>query len=248
VKALLTALLLVPALIAGADDTLFQSDAKQTTLIELFTSEGCSSCPPAEAWFTTLLENPALWKQFVPVAFHVDYWDGLGWKDRFAAPAFTQRQRTYADAWHGDSVYTPGFVMNGGEWKSLGRPPLSATDARPGVLTVSRVAEKIAVSFAPSDPGAAEWEIHLALLGCGLRTDVVRGENAGRELRHDFVALSFQTRPAETGGAALGARFDFPKTTRHAERLALAVWITHAGSLTPVQATGGWLTPRAPAE
>jgi hypothetical protein len=94
-----------------AGEPIFQSDKTQTALVELYTSEGCSSCPPAEEWFSTLSANPGLWKQFVPVAFHVDYWDDLGWKDSFATPAYTQRQRDYAAAWGSSSVYTPGFVL-----------------------------------------------------------------------------------------------------------------------------------------
>jgi hypothetical protein len=95
----------------------FESGDMQTTLIELFTSEGCSSCPPADAWMSRLKTNPDLWKNIVPAVFHVDYWDGLGWRDRFAKPEFTARQRQYVATWRGDSVYTPGFVVNGREWR-----------------------------------------------------------------------------------------------------------------------------------
>src|SRR5213592_2728274 len=66
----------------------FQSSGKQTALIELYTSEGCSSCPPAETWLSRLKESPGLWKDFVPLAFHVDYWDYLGWGDPWANKSF----------------------------------------------------------------------------------------------------------------------------------------------------------------
>src|SRR5438034_11825938 len=89
--------------------TTFESGETQSTLIELFTSEGCSSCPPAEKWLSVLKSNPDLWKKIIPVAFHVDYWDRLGSRDRLAKPEFTSRQPRYAAAWGGDSVYTPGF-------------------------------------------------------------------------------------------------------------------------------------------
>src|SRR5215217_7350069 len=98
--------------------TTFESGETQNILIELFTSEGCSSCPPAETWLSALKSNQDLWKKIVPVAFHVDYWDRLGWRDRFAKPEFTARQRRYAAAWGGDSVYTPDFVVNAKEWRS----------------------------------------------------------------------------------------------------------------------------------
>src|SRR5882724_9692041 len=99
----------------------FQSSQKQTTLLELYSSEGCSSCPPAETWFSRLKESPGLWKDFVPVAFHVDYWDYLGWRDPWSSKTFTDRQHAYARAWRSDSVYTPGFVLNGKEWRTWSR-------------------------------------------------------------------------------------------------------------------------------
>src|SRR5689334_11142529 len=70
----------------------FQSFETQTPLLELFTSEGCSSCPPAEKWLTGLKPSSGLWKDFVPVAFHVDYWDYLGWRDPWSSKTFTDRQ------------------------------------------------------------------------------------------------------------------------------------------------------------
>src|SRR5580693_7997010 len=87
----------------------FQSSNKQTSLLELYTSEGCSSCPPAETWLSRLKASPGLWGDFVPVAFHVDYWDYLGWRDPWAKSEFSNRQRAYAARWHSQSVYTPGF-------------------------------------------------------------------------------------------------------------------------------------------
>src|ERR1700756_5656843 len=87
----------------------FQSGPKQVGLLELYTSEGCSSCPAAEDWLTRLRRSASLWKEFAPVAFHVDYWDSLGWKDKWSNAAFTKRQRAYAEAWRSDNIYTPCF-------------------------------------------------------------------------------------------------------------------------------------------
>src|SRR6266436_651609 len=87
-----------------AQELRFQSNAKQTALIELYTSEGCSSCPPAEAWLSQLKADPRLWKDFVPLAFHVDYWDYLGWRDPFASKEWTARQYRYSAAWKNDGV------------------------------------------------------------------------------------------------------------------------------------------------
>ncbi len=78
-----------------ARETRFESGPAQTALVELYTSEGCSSCPPADHYLSGLARDPGLWKQFVPVAFHVDYWDQLGWTDRLASAQYSDRQRSY---------------------------------------------------------------------------------------------------------------------------------------------------------
>src|SRR5262249_30028289 len=96
----------------SAGDIEFASGANQTALIELYTSEGCSSCPPAESWLSRLKHDSGLWKRFVPVAFHVDYWDRLGWRDRFSSKRWTERQSRYAALWTSESIYTPAVVVN----------------------------------------------------------------------------------------------------------------------------------------
>src|SRR5687768_10063986 len=80
----------------GAEQIQFQSGPNRTALLELYTSEGCSSCPPAEAWLSRVKSDARLWKEFVPVAFHVDYWDYLGWRDPFGMANYSERQRAYA--------------------------------------------------------------------------------------------------------------------------------------------------------
>jgi hypothetical protein len=87
-----------------AESLTFESTETPVVLLELFTSEGCSSCPPADAWVSKLKTSPDLWKSVVPVVFHVDYWNGLGWPDRFSSRANTERQQHYSAAWHTDSV------------------------------------------------------------------------------------------------------------------------------------------------
>ena len=92
-------LLIAGTLSARAADRIFESGPVKVHLIELFTSQGCSSCPPAEAWLSKLKSEPGLWKDFIPLAFHVDYWDRLGWRDPFAAKQWTARQYQYSEAW-----------------------------------------------------------------------------------------------------------------------------------------------------
>src|SRR4051812_10684196 len=81
--------------VAVAEEIVLRSGPARVTLVELFTSEGCSSCPPAEAWLGQLRTSPELWKEFVPVAMHVNYWDHLGWRDALAAKTFTDREHVY---------------------------------------------------------------------------------------------------------------------------------------------------------
>jgi len=223
----------------------FQSAREQTALIELYTSEGCSSCPPAETWLSRLKESPGLWKDFVPLAFHVDYWDYLGWRDPWASKSFSDRQRAYAKQWRSDSVYTPGFVLDGMEWRDWsGRKdgPKSA-GAKAGVLTASSSdTNRWQVSFAPANTAGADYEVHAALLGGNLSSNVKAGENRGRLLRHDFVVLTLATASLVRSGNVAQGEFVLSKPRGAAESdLALAVWITPAGRFEPLQATGGWL-------
>ncbi len=223
--------------------TTFESAKTQSSLIELFTSEGCSSCPPAEKWLSALKSSPALWKKIVPVAYHVDYWGRLGWRDRFAKPEFTSRQQRYAAAWGGDSVYTPGFVVNGKEWRSwFGGNAMPTSSTKVGVLRISLGNDgKLSATFVPETTQPRALALNVALLGNDLESDVKRGENSGRKLRHDFVVLNLikvdmaNESNRWTGSVAL------PMRTGNDKPGALAAWITESG--TPIQATGGWLKP-----
>src|SRR6476659_1367183 len=149
------AVMMVTWLAAGyifaSEPKTFESGDTQSSLIELFTSEGCSSCPPAEKWLSALKSSSDLWKKAVPVAFHVDYWDHLGWRDRFAKPEFTSRQQRYAAAWGGDSVYTPGFVVNGKEWRGwFGGNATPTSSTKVGVFRVSLGTDgKVSASYTP---------------------------------------------------------------------------------------------------
>jgi hypothetical protein len=236
---------LLAGVTANSAPVQFQSAESQTTLMELYTSEGCSSCPPAEAWMSQLKSKPGLWSDFVPVGFHVDYWDYLGWRDPWASQAFSNRQREYAGGWGGGNIYTPEFVLDGKEWRDWsarkGVPGLSGT--RAGILKVtSEDAQHWQVSFIPAAGGTTGYEVNAALLVCGLGSDVRGGENAGRHLQHDFVALTLIKRPlARTNGGFRGT-FTLAAGRKMPEgRLALAAWTTRSGSLEPAQAVGGWL-------
>jgi len=229
-----------------AETVTFESEETSAALIELFSSEGCSSCPPADAWMSGLKGAPGLWKQFVPVVFHVDYWNNLGWGDRFSSAANTARQRAYAAAWRNNSIYTPGFVLSGREWRDwsprAAAPRPSSTKV--GKLSVTTDATTAQVTFIPAEAGAAgTLQVEIALLGGNLESDVKRGENRGRQLRHDFVVLSHFTAPLRSGLGHLTAGVVFGTRTKD-RPVALAAWITPGDAQPPIQATGGWLAKR----
>lgn len=225
-------LFLAVTALAAAAPREFSSGPVRTQLLELFTSEGCSSCPPAEAWLGELRAAPGLWRDFVPVAWHVTYWDRLGWTDRLATRAATARQHAYAEAWQSRTVYTPAFVLDGHDWRGPRRAP-PASPENVGLLRVAVAGETVRVTFAPAADG--EFTVHAATLGLGLITDVKRGENGGRRLRHDFVAGEPFSAPLPGGRA----EFALPAAPAGAVQRALAVWIVRRGGTAPVQAAGG---------
>ena len=235
---------LSPAFCLSATPITFQSSETQTSLIELYTSEGCSSCPPAETWLSRLKESPGLWKEFVPVAFHVDYWDYLGWRDPWSSKNFTDRQHTYARAWRSDSVYTPGFVLNGKEWRAWSRSKsIPPSTVKPGALKVSSADLKNwDVSFTPDTPSNESYEARAALLASGLTSDVKAGENKGHRLEHDFIVISLNECMLKPNENIVQGRFELKLANKEPGRAsALAVWVTHHGKLQTLQATGGWL-------
>jgi hypothetical protein len=223
----------------------FASGETQATLIELFTSEGCSSCPPADAWISRLKSDPNLWKVIVPVAFHVDYWDRLGWPDRFARREFTERQRHYASSWASGTVYTPAFVVNGKEWPGfLNREALpTARSEKVGTLAVALKGNEAAATFSSENSLRGPLKLDIALLGTNLQSDVKRGENSGRKLHHDFVALHLaNTEMTNQGNLWTGTVF-LSNNTETDKPAALAAWIKSVETDLPIQATGGWLKP-----
>jgi hypothetical protein len=234
--------IVLASVIARADQLRFESGEKRVAFVELFTSEGCSSCPPAERTLSKLTTHPSLWKTFVPVAFHVNYWDNLGWKDRLASVEFTRRQRTYASGWSSGTVYTPEFVLNGREWQWAGADTLAReSNETPGVLTVSQNDPRdFIVTFASTQPMTGDLTAHVALLGFGVTSDIARGENAGRKLTHDFVALSHHE--SKLQGSPLRAEFKVDENSGESQRRALVAWVSVGNDPTPIQAAGGWLT------
>jgi hypothetical protein len=227
----------------GATAQSWQSGPERVQLVELFTSEGCSSCPPADRWLTGLQEAGGLWRRLIPVALHVDYWDRLGWPDRFARAGFTQRQRDLA-LWNDARVYTPGFFVDGREWRGwfLGRSLPETPEDGGGMLRLSEDGGRVEVRFAPNGNPDGLITVHLARLGFGLETPIEAGENRGRTLRHDFVVTGYERAAATASDGGWVVEMPLPTAVGVGTREALVAWITVGGDPRPVQAVGGWRT------
>jgi hypothetical protein len=186
-----------------------------------------------------------LWTEFVPVAFHVDYWDYLGWKDTWADAAFSERQRAFAALWRSENIYTPEFILDGREWHNwfTGKNGPSSAGGTAGILTVTSTDTNFwRAEFAPATPAETHYEIHAALLVGGVVSDVKAGENRGRQLSHDFVAVDLvQIGMTVSNGVARGKFILNAPRSHSGKALALAAWVTRAGQLEPLQATGGWI-------
>jgi len=240
---LVMGLSLATSTVTVADDRQrFESGVAQVPLIELYTSEGCSSCPPADRWMAKLVDNESLWRNFVPVAFHVDYWDYIGWKDKYASKQYSQRQRRYAAEFGESTVYTPGMRKAGEiwqRWRFFGSPEASKPkDVGRIVLDIANDRSFKAEFSALESGEATSTQLSVALLGLNISSEVSRGENRGKTLEHDFVVLGVSTFASAEQGKWEG---ELPTPSNEAPAYAVAAWVTQGGSLVPIQATGGYL-------
>ena len=216
----------------------FNSGTRQVTLLELYTSQGCSSCPPAERWLNEYVNDENLWSHIVPLAFHVDYWDYIGWKDKYATHENGERQRDYARAGRARTVYTPGLYSNGREWRgwTLRMNP-RASDREPGNLSMIIEDNQVTAAF---ETGTEPHELHIALLGFDIETKVERGENRNSTLRQEFVVLAHDSHTSTDGHWNV----PLPRAELTAGRYGIAAWVSVQSNPTPLQATGGWLPAR----
>jgi len=240
-----SALFAALAMPAHAGDIAFKNSRTDATLLELYSSEGCSSCPPAEAWVSELKDSPDLFTGIFPVVFHVDYWDGLGWRDKFAKAVYTRRQRNYAAVLGQDSVYTPEFVTGGREWRAWfdgDRQPHSNTPTTGELsLQVRPDGRQITGSYIPDSQatGLSSYRLNVALLGINIRTDVRGGENGGHQLLHDFVVLDFTSVPLEKGQNFQSGPVNLKSATVD-QPGGLVAWVSSpSGEI--VQVAGGYL-------
>jgi len=183
-------------------------------VVELFTSQGCSSCPPADRLLSRLAEAPG---EVIPLSFHVDYWNYIGWTDPFSSAAWSDRQRRYARAIDGGRVYTPQMIFDGredcvGSDEDEVRRAIEEAAARPaaGELSVDvesgpddrRLSLEITARVLRATAGGGDWQVMVAVFENDLVTSVPRGENAGRSLRNSRVVRSLieaSSLPARAG-------------------------------------------------
>lgn len=220
------ALAALPILAAGASGRAcsVSSRALFTPVIELYTSEGCDSCPPADRWFSGL-KNEAARGSIVPLAFHVDYWDYIGWKDRFADPAFTARQHEVAARGGAKVVYTPQVLLDGREfmqWRRTdaaklgenGSPAAARAELSVSAAGVEPRALQLSVSGKALQPGRT-GSVYVALYENGLVSDVKAGENKGVRLAHDYVVRRWlgPFSSDRAGVFAVAQKLDLPADT-----------------------------------
>lgn len=245
--AMLTAML--PAPPARSDEppavVEFSSGERRVSLLELYTSEGCSSCPPADRWLRGLEDNDGLWRDFVPLALHVDYWDYIGWRDRFAQAEFADRQRRYAREGGSRSVYTPGMFVDGREWLGWRRAELPPRGDEPaGDLTLQVLGDTIDVRYVGGAPVPERLRVHVGLLGMNVATEVRAGENRGRRLEHDFVLLDLASTALAESEGVFAASASVAVDAAAADRVALIAWVSRVDRQAPLQAVGGFLPER----
>lgn len=237
-KSALLFFLLLTSVRSIAGTEISSSGAKRIPLVELFSSESCSSCPPADEWISSLKNRPGLFKDFVPVVFHVTYWNHLNWKDGFSSEAMTTRQKDLARTWAEPSVYTPAVVVNGEEFKWRKADFPKPSPAAPVELSLAKEGDLEFTATAKFLTGGKKYLVRVALLGMGIESKVTSGENGGHNFNHNFLVLDWKSQDLPS---MKKIRVKFDKPAQKTSKLAVAAWIEEQGNPTPLQSTGGYL-------
>ena len=248
------ALAVAPA--AGASPACKAESGRQTApLVELYTSEGCDSCPPADRWLSAKFAPGGANAGAIALAFHVDYWDRLGWKDRFAAPAWTKRQYDSARAARSDLVYTPQVLVQGRELSNWHAEKASAaaiaaagrTPARAEIaLEVTPQPGAVAVRATARVPSAADRKgamLFVALTDDGLISDVKAGENKGKRLVHDHVVRHLRGDIAITGAGESAGTVSLPLPAEAGKASTIVAFVQNVETGDVLQALALPLTP-----
>lgn len=221
----------------------FKSGENRVNLIELYSSQGCSSCPSADKWVSELKNHNKLFKEFIPLTFHVTYWDFLGWKDIFANKKNDARQRNYSkNIWKKNSVYTPQFIINAKEYRTWFKdqsfPKFEKKYA--GVLEVKKINQNVDISFYSKEIKNKEVFLNIAVLGFDYKINIKNGENEDKVLEHDFVVLDHQIQFANITNNKLNQKIILPKLEDNKSKKALVIWLS-TKDYSLIQASGSYL-------
>jgi hypothetical protein len=209
-----------------------ESPPALTPVIELYTSEGCSSCPPADRWLSSLKGSAASGRAVVQ-AFHVGYWDYIGWVDRFANPAYTDRQRQIARRNGQSGIYTPQLVRNGSDWRDYADALGSGAEpARARIVLQKGEADTFEAQVTPAED-VRGWAAYWTVTEHGHSSKVRSGENAGEFLQHDFVVRQYVPAGDYHGPSRITLRAVAGETA-HARQVNLVVFDPKTGK--PLQA------------
>lgn len=219
-----------------------KSSVEQTHLLELYTSQSCSSCPPAERWMNDLEKRAGIWKSFIPISFHVTYWNHLSWKDKFSQDKFTLRQREYARA-NGTGLFTPQVTLDGQNFSSWsGFSDKNLSSQKVGILKVKIDNNKAQVHF-HREQGKGDLLCYGAYMKSGFSTKIPAGENSGKILNEKFVALKLYQASASQIKNIYTCNFDLDLSQKqlHDKQTSLVFWMTQKSNLKVVQAVGSTL-------
>ncbi|MBI2770785.1 MAG: DUF1223 domain-containing protein [Burkholderiales bacterium] len=215
----------------AADACKAESAATLVPVIELYTSEGCSSCPPADRWLSSLKGTVNSGRAVVQ-AFHVGYWDYIGWVDRFASPAHTSRQRQVASQNRLGNIYTPQLVRNGQDWQDYAKATAGGEPARARIALQRGDGDSFEAVVTPAE-GVGSWAAYWTVTENGHSSKVKAGENAGELLQHDFVVRQYVQAGEYKGPSRLVLRA-VPGEASHARQVNLVVFEPKTGK--PLQA------------
>ncbi|WP_226550388.1 DUF1223 domain-containing protein [Celeribacter naphthalenivorans] len=187
----------LPFAAPGAAQDAQRPGSKPLIVVELFTSQGCSSCPPADAMMSELATRDGV----LPLSLHVDYWDYIGWRDHFAKPEFTKRQKAYAHAAGKRTIYTPQLIVQGAD-HLVGAKPMRLADlimrhhdqtAAPVALSAAQSGKTLRITAVPMGPLPPNMRLQIVRFDPHERVSITRGENAGREV--DYTNIVTEWRP-----------------------------------------------------
>jgi hypothetical protein len=234
---------------------------RSPVLVELFTSEGCSSCPPADALLASLdaandPENP----QVIVLSEHVDYWNSIGWKDPYSSATFSERQKAYAQRFNLNSVYTPQMVVNGaaefvGNDRQVAKAKITAAGARRAAVPVGLFAAGpgiVRVDIGKVTPGtiSGSADVMVAVASNEISTQVTGGENGGRKLHHVAVVRTMKRVGELRDGQYFSKEIDPGKTS---SGLRIVAWVQERGqgrvlgaAMRPMAAISGPVTSELP--